>query len=147
MEDIIKKARLLAESAHEGQFRNDGKTPYIKHPERVANALMGLPEEVVAAGWLHDVVEDTPVDLDELVEMGFPDEVVRLVNALTHRKQEESYYQYINRVIEAGFYATKIKKADILHNLQSAKKGSLRDKYELAVAYIRAVEKEKYGVR
>ncbi len=58
---IIDKARELAMAAHDacGQTRSDG-TPYWTHPERVVRTLVehGLPPEVLAAAWLHDVAED-----------------------------------------------------------------------------------------
>ena len=52
-------ARDFAKEAHEGQFRESGE-PYFVHPEHVAKILigLGLDDETVAAGYLHDVVED-----------------------------------------------------------------------------------------
>ena len=59
--DLIEKAYNFAQQAHEGQLRNSGE-PYITHPLAVAKILagLGLDDNTIAAGLLHDVVEDTP---------------------------------------------------------------------------------------
>lgn len=69
----VLKAMRFAEEAHRGQFRADGKTPYIQHPLAVAE-LMGLwleghpeCEKYVAAALLHDVLEDTPTQPGKLL--------------------------------------------------------------------------------
>ena len=51
-------ARSIAEEAHLGQFRRDGKTPYIEHPRQVSHRLYHLDDNYIAAAWLHDVIED-----------------------------------------------------------------------------------------
>ena len=63
--NIIKEAYELAASKHEGQFRKSGD-PYISHPLHVAYMLCELQAgpATIAAGLLHDVVEDTDVTLD-----------------------------------------------------------------------------------
>lgn len=62
---LVAKAREFAITSHDacGHTRSDG-TPYWTHPERVVNTLAthGLPPEVLAAAWLHDVAEDCPAD-------------------------------------------------------------------------------------
>lgn len=74
----------LAARAHRGQVRKSTGVPYLVHPLGVARLLIehGLEEEVVIAGVLHDVVEDTPVTLEEL-EASFGARVARLVSALS----------------------------------------------------------------
>ena len=65
---LIDTARKLARRAHAGQTRKDGVTPYIEHPLAVAATLSGYgyDDETVAAGLLHDVIEDTDVNVAEL---------------------------------------------------------------------------------
>jgi (p)ppGpp synthase/HD superfamily hydrolase len=62
---LVPRARALAMALHDaaGHTRSGGE-PYWHHPERVAQTLTdnGLPEEVIAAAWLHDVPEDCPTD-------------------------------------------------------------------------------------
>ena len=73
----------MAERAHEGQKRASGE-PYINHCIAVASILadMRVPPAVVAAGVLHDTVEDTEVTLDE-IRRDFGDEITRLVDGVT----------------------------------------------------------------
>jgi len=68
MEPLIMKAREFAAKAHAGVFRKWSGEPYIEHPKRVAERLaaLGFPAYVVAAAFLHDVVEDTPVSGAEI---------------------------------------------------------------------------------
>lgn len=68
---IILKAAALATRAHEGQKRKYTNLPYITHPARVAGRvgiLPGVTEELVAAAYLHDVLEDTTVTREEIEE-------------------------------------------------------------------------------
>ena len=65
----ILRAAQFARQAHEGQRRKCNDRPYIEHPARVAarvTILPGATEAMVVAAWLHDVVEDTTVELDEI---------------------------------------------------------------------------------
>lgn len=86
---LVNDAACFAQNAHRGQFRKyDQKhVPYIIHPARVAAAVMEeIPDhtlEMVAAAWLHDVVEDTPVTLGE-IHKEFGQDVTKLVWELTN---------------------------------------------------------------
>jgi len=84
-EDIafIWKAYTFAEEAHKDQFRKSGE-PYIVHPVQVASILVGLKmdAETIAGGFLHDVVEDTDVTIEE-IEDHFNKEVAMLVDGVT----------------------------------------------------------------
>jgi (p)ppGpp synthase/HD superfamily hydrolase len=91
----VDHARELAIAAHQGQVDKAGK-PYIEHPRIVAELLAPHGDLAVMAGWLHDVVEDTPVTLAQLAEMGFPPEVVAAVDSVT-RREGESYDDLVRR--------------------------------------------------
>jgi (p)ppGpp synthase/HD superfamily hydrolase len=91
----VDDARELAIAAHQGQVDKAGK-PYIEHPKTVAGLLAPHGDLAVMAGWLHDVVEDTPVALAQLAELGFPPEVVAAVDSVTWR-EGESYDDLIRR--------------------------------------------------
>ena len=84
---IIERAYKLARDAHKDQKRKSGE-PYIIHPIEVAMILvdLGMDLETVAAGILHDVVEDTDITLDELREM-FGDDLAELVDGVTKLTQ------------------------------------------------------------
>lgn len=112
------RAALVADIAHDGVYRKFGiKEPYFRHVERVARYMQSanLPDHVVAAGYLHDVVEDTEITLEDLAEW-FPVEVTSLVWAVT-RVPGESYTSFILRVKDAGPEAIAIKLADLSDNL------------------------------
>ena len=81
--ELIQRAYRVAEEAHRGQKRNSGE-PYINHCLAVAQILAELhvPPEVLAAGLLHDTVEDTTVTLDG-IRNDFGDVVAKLVDGVT----------------------------------------------------------------
>src|SRR6478735_9782260 len=81
--DLLRRAYLFSAKEHKGQKRASGE-PYLVHPIEVANILaeMRLDEVSVATGLLHDVVEDTLVDLDT-IRSYFGDEITQLVDGLT----------------------------------------------------------------
>lgn len=92
MNRVIEAARF-AKQAHEGQVRKFSGDPYIHHPLRVAGRVMLLPqatEDMVVAALLHDVVEDTPVKVEEIRER-FGLEVAALVAGLTHQFTKDDY--------------------------------------------------------
>ena len=86
---VLRRAYALADQAHQGQTRDDG-APYIEHPLRVAEILADLQMDLptIVAGLLHDVVEDTSVDL-ATIEQQFGAEVARLVDGVTKLSQTE----------------------------------------------------------
>ena len=81
--DLIRRAYLFSAKEHKGQKRASGES-YLVHPLEVANILadMKLDEVSVATGLLHDVVEDTLVDLDTIRHY-FGEEITHLVDGLT----------------------------------------------------------------
>ncbi|MGB7873527.1 MAG: bifunctional (p)ppGpp synthetase/guanosine-3',5'-bis(diphosphate) 3'-pyrophosphohydrolase [Anaerolineales bacterium] len=81
--ELVQRAYRMAEEAHREQKRNSGE-PYINHSLAVANILTELrvPPEVVAAGLLHDTVEDTDVTLDD-IRRDFGEVVASLVDGVT----------------------------------------------------------------
>lgn len=136
-------AKEIATKAHEGQFRWDGKTPYITHPEAVAWAVLdqwgalsecGSPEYAMATAWLHDVVEDTAITFHDLDEAGVHPEIIAAVDAITKR-DGESYLEYLLRV-KGNKIARTVKIQDIKNNmsdLDRKKKKSMYEKYQLAL--------------
>ena len=107
---LTNKALRFAYNAHMGQMDYNG-VPYIFHPLHLAAQM---DDEIsCCAALLHDVVEDTPVTLEELARE-FPPEVVEVVTLLTHG-EDEPYDDYIRR-LRPHPIAKKIKLADIDHN-------------------------------
>jgi len=120
----VAKARAVCELAHDGQQRDDG-TPYATHPHAVANILLDYGytnARLLAAAYLHDVLEDTDVSRQELVrEFGI--DVVRIVDQLTNvgprgRSFEEKHAQLQQHARQMTGEAKLIKLADRLSNLR-----------------------------
>ena len=126
-EDRIKEAYEFAKNAHKGQVRSSGE-PYVQHPLRVAMILTDLhpDEDSIISALLHDVVEDTDIDIDE-IEAKFGPGVVPLLNGL--EKLSRVYYKGEERQVEnlrKMFLAMSkdirvilIKLADRLHNMRT----------------------------
>jgi len=126
-------ALSIASDAHKGQTRWSNGEDYINHPLRVAQAVKdaGIDYEVTAI--LHDVVEDSHWTLDMLRERGIPENIVEAVDSVTDRKnQGETYLDFVLRA-GTNVIGSVIKRADIRDNLRDLKKGSLKDKYEMAL--------------
>ena len=109
----LARAIAIAASAHADQIDKSGH-PYILHPIRVMQRVSehGLAVQIVAV--LHDVVEDTAVTLDELRQLGFTEEVLEGVDAMT-RRDAEDYYAYIERC-SRNRVASLVKLADLADN-------------------------------
>lgn len=107
----VEMALQLATKAHKGQYDKAGKD-YIEHPKAVAAMLESQEEKTVA--YLHDVVEDTYVTLEDLKKIGFSDKVISAIDAITKRDNED-YEEYIKRV-SANDLAKKVKLCDMYHN-------------------------------
>ena len=85
--------------------------------------MMGQNDTERIVGFLHDVVEDTRYDFDDLVEEGFSEEVIAALRLLTHDK-ETAYMEYINNICTSGnLTAIHVKMNDLKHNLARGKEG------------------------
>ncbi len=119
-------ALAFAARAHQGQMRKDGRTPYISHIARVVTTLSALfgctDETTLTIAALHDTIEDTTVDYDEIAEH-FGTEVADGVaalskNALLPEKEREA--EYDQRLARADWRIRLIKLADVYDNLCDA---------------------------
>jgi (p)ppGpp synthase/HD superfamily hydrolase len=123
------EAWRFAAAAHEGQLRAANLAPYIHHPERVAEltAANGGDEAMVAAALLHDVLEDSPAQPEEILER-FGADVGDLVVALSDDRAISDYGErkaaLREQVREAGPRAALIYACDKLAN-----SSDLRDAY------------------
>ena len=103
------KAALVANQSHKGQVDKAG-LPYISHVSRVATnvARAGGGDKETAVAWLHDTVEDTAVTLDWLRQVGFPEEIVLDVDALTKRKGESTADYYVRVMARPRAHFVKV---------------------------------------
>ena len=126
----LKDALLLAYEAHSKQTRKYSGLPYIIHP--IAISYKFITEDFKVLAILHDVIEDTNVTMDELVNLyKLPMNLVKPLSLLTHNKNN-SYLEYILK-IKNNKMAKLIKIEDIKHNLSDLKDGYLKDKYLMAL--------------
>lgn len=123
----LKDAFELAKEAHKDQKRRSGE-PYIIHPiavAKIAAVELELDANTVIAAFLHDVVEDTPVTIED-IRARFGDDVAFLVDVVTKRKKEkyENTKQVDNfkQILESVNYdirALLVKLSDRLHNMRT----------------------------
>jgi (p)ppGpp synthase/HD superfamily hydrolase len=120
---MIEEAKSFATKAHAGQKRKNSNVDYIVHPIRVAETLRqaGFQEEVICAGYLHDVVEDTDIELSD-IERRFGRKVKRIVAAHTEDKSQSWDNRKKHTIDTVQIAPLEIKAlivADKLDNLQS----------------------------
>lgn len=120
---LLEKAINLATEAHRGQTDKQGH-PYILHPLRVMNAGITMFEKM--CGVLHDVVEDTPWTCEQLLNEGFPAEVVEAVKCLSKECENEDYQIFINRVCTNNL-AMRVKLNDLKDNMDITRYNHLAD--------------------
>lgn len=123
---LLLAAIAFAARAHNGQIRKDGKTPYVSHAFRVcmiARNEFGISDQaVLAAAVLHDTIEDTTTDHDDLAKH-FGRQVADWVAALSKDKrlsEAEREAAYGRTLAESPWQVQICKLADILDNLQDS---------------------------
>ena len=134
----IEKAYELAKKAHLGQVDKAGEA-YIKHPEKVASFVKTDEEKAVA--YLHDIIEDTELTLEDLGEYGFSKEVIEAVDIIT-KKRGEDYQSYLNSV-KKNKLARAVKLADLRHNSDLTRLAKVtekdikrKEKYQKAIDFL-----------
>jgi GTP pyrophosphokinase len=126
--EVLERAYAMAKTAHQGQRRQTGD-PYVTHPLIVATMLAeyGMDQATIAAALLHDVIEDTPVTLADLVA-DFGDETAALVDGVTKldrikfsskAEQQAATIRKMAIAMSRDIRVLLIKLADRLHNMRT----------------------------
>jgi (p)ppGpp synthase/HD superfamily hydrolase len=122
--DVIEKALQVASKYHEGQYRKNTDIPYIIHPVAVGMMLLknGYSEEIVAAGILHDTVEDTSITLED-IKREFGENIAKLVEGSSEPDKSLSWKERKEHTITFLKTASEdiraVVCADKLHNIRS----------------------------
>jgi (p)ppGpp synthase/HD superfamily hydrolase len=122
--DIVNRAIEFAAKAHRNQVRKGTNTPYITHPYAIGLMLTraAFDPEVVAAGLLHDTVEDTDTTLEDIREL-FGERVARVVEGASEpdkgARWEERKEHTIHYLRTATYEVRAVACADKLHNLST----------------------------
>ena len=126
--ELLRKAYVFSAFEHRGQVRHSGE-PYLIHPLAVADFLadMKLDAVAIAAGLLHDVVEDTLTTIERIQELFGPDvahvvEGVTKISAITFSSSEERQAENFRKMLLAmvdDIRVILVKLADRLHNMRT----------------------------
>ncbi len=137
-QSMVDLALSIARQAHEGQLDKAG-VDYIEHPIYVVSQVDTEEEKAVAL--LHDVIEDSSVTAEELLNAGLPETVVTAIQILSKKKGQD-YQTYLENV-KSNPLARVIKLADLKHNSDlsrlpsiSAKDRERLKKYKKAMDFL-----------
>ncbi|MED3562733.1 HD domain-containing protein, partial [Bacillus xiapuensis] len=99
--EVVENALQMAGKAHEGQYRKLTDIPYIIHPVAVGMLLMkeGFAEDIVAAGILHDTVEDTDLTLED-IKQEFGEKIAEIVAGCSEPDKSLSWEKRKEHTIE-----------------------------------------------
>ncbi|MGW4493725.1 HD domain-containing protein [Streptomyces sp. NPDC004376] len=128
----VQEVDALAAEAHDGQVDKIG-VPYIEHVRAVAAGLAPFGDEMVMAGLLHDIIEDTDWTADRLRSAGVTDHVVALVEAVTNQRGVP-YDEKLTRITGQGREAVLLKISDNAHNSRPDRAAQLPDEKRIRLA-------------
>lgn len=137
-QSMLELALSITTEAHRGQFDKSG-IDYIEHPIFVASQVDSEEEKAVAL--LHDVIEDSSVTAEELLNAGLPETVVTAVQILSKKKGQD--YQTYLKAVKSNPLARAVKLADLKHNSDLSRLETITDKdlerlekYKKAIDYL-----------
>lgn len=135
---LTKKALRICFNAHKDQVDKTG-LPYVFHPFHLAEKMNS--EEEVCVALLHDVVEDTDITFEDLINEGFNENIIDALKLLTHY-DDTPYMEYVKKIKENPL-AKKVKLADLRHNSDLTRLDLSVDKipakyeiYKKAISYL-----------
>ena len=151
-QDMIDLAIEVAEKAHRDQKRKGTDIPYITHPLAVGIVLSkaGCSDEVIAAGILHDTVEDTSITLDDIHKM-FGEKVATIVEGASEPDKSLSWEERKAHTLEfletAPLEVRLVACADKLHNVRTIAKDYNEVGHEVWKRFKRGKEKQGWYYR
>jgi len=136
MKNKLILSKQYAIKQHKGQYRKNNKTPYWHHLRDVVKNLemMGIKDEsILCAGWLHDSIEDTSFDYDDVSKL-FGKKIAQIVSDLTKetrlpKNQQEK--NYLKQLSTSSWQSKVVKFADILANVSDLKNSELTQKQKI----------------
>jgi len=150
--ELIDKALQIASLAHEGQYRKNTKIPYIAHPVAVGMILQkaGYHDGMIAAGVLHDTVEDTDLTIAD-IERDFGKEVAMIVEGCSEPDKSLSWEERKEHTIEYLRTAPEeiriVACADKLHNVRSIRQDVEHSGEEVWSRFKRGKEQQEWYYR
>ncbi|MDC0927861.1 HD domain-containing protein [Nitrosopumilus sp.] len=136
MKNKLTLSKKYAILQHKGQYRKNNKTPYWHHLRDVVNNLemMGIKDEsILCAGWLHDSIEDTSFDYDDVSKI-FGKKTAQIVSDVTKetrlpKNQQEK--NYLKQLSNSSWQSKVVKLGDILANISDLKNSELTKKQKV----------------
>lgn len=115
--DLINSTIAYIQQKHGNQKDKVGRA-YWHHPVAVMELIPDPTLDEMLAALLHDIVEDTSTTFEDLVGAGYSEKVIEMIRLLTRDKQNETYKQYIQRLVDSqNWSAMRVKLADLKHNM------------------------------
>ena len=133
---LINESKDIAKKAHKNQKRKDKKTPYINHLRMVVDLIKksGVTgNDVQIIGWLHDTIEDTPTDFDDIKNQ-FGLHIAKCVSALTKDTRVEEQKRdrlYVRELKKAHWHVKLVKICDITANILDLKNTEYSEKEKI----------------
>lgn len=114
--DLEKKATDIVNILFDGKF-DKGRKPYIEHLLYIRDNVNNENQRII--GLLHDTIEDLNIKKEELIDIGFPENIVDVIEILSRKsKPKEDYNDYIERIINSNNEdALEVKLIDLKHNM------------------------------
>ena len=139
LDDLYLKAKIIVFELFKDKVDKAGK-PYIGHLIRVSESLTDPIERI--AGLLHDILEDTVITYNDLLEVGFSKEILDIVEIVSHTEKSKNnlsnkeklliYYNVIDGIIDSGnIHAIRLKEADMSDNYNYDRLKNLNEEQQL----------------
>lgn len=136
MNKLLALAISIAAQGFSKRLDKHGK-PYILHCIRVMNALETVEEKIL--GILHDCPEDGVISIDELRNLGFPEDILDDLKLLTHNKEQDDYLNVYIKKVATSQRATNVKLADLKDNTDVGRaKGVSKADFDRLEKYFKA---------